>query len=154
MATTYVNINKSEMQEFLVPKGFQEMIIPNTDEIVFGKRVDQNGIKFSIRVYTGINPSGDSRKSGSDAIRVAVFMKVGEAIKKGVSGKRVHRVLGWKANLQSRLDEIIQKLPVNTCHDCGMPMVLREGKSKEKGEPYKFYGCSGYPVCRSTQSFK
>lgn len=34
------------------------------------------------------------------------------------------------------------------CPDCGKPLVKREGTSKAK-KPYKFWGCSGFPGCKS-----
>jgi predicted RNA-binding Zn-ribbon protein involved in translation (DUF1610 family) len=148
---TYQNITEPEMTGFLAPQGFQKIELPNTDEIVFGKRMDRNGLQLSLRVYTGIVPSGDSRKAGDDAIRVNSFMRLDGDIKKVASSKRVHRVKGWMKNLQDRIDEVARKIPSELCPKCGKPMVLREGKSKEKGEPYKFLGCMGYPICKSTK---
>jgi predicted RNA-binding Zn-ribbon protein involved in translation (DUF1610 family) len=152
--SNYYNITENEMNSFLSPQGFQKLSLPNTDEIVYGKRVDNNGIKLSLRVYTGINPSGDSRKVGADAIRVNSFTKTNEGeVKKVASSKRVNRVEGWKKNLSARLEEILAKIPSETCQHCGNLMVVREGKSKEKGTPYKFHGCLNFPLCRGTKPY-
>ena len=39
-----------------------------------------------------------------------------------------------------------------TCPECGQKMVLRQTTkyTTKDGQPRKFYGCSGYPKCRST----
>jgi hypothetical protein len=150
MANFY-NITEIEMNRFLNPQGFQKIELPNTDEIVFGKRIDRNGFQISLRVYTGIVPSGNSRKSGDDAIRVNIFMRLNGDIKKVASSKRVHRVEGWMKNLENRIEEVSGKLTYELCSRCGKIMVVREGKSKEKGEPYKFLGCTGYPICKSSK---
>jgi len=141
----FTNITKNEMQNFLQPLGFAEITIPNCNESVFAKRIDKNGIPLSLRVYTGIKiASGDSRKSGKDAIRVNTFCKTQKnELKKVVGCRRVNRVSGWRDNLQSRIHEVFDKSPSQLC-DCGNPMVLREGFSV-------FLGCSNYPECKVTK---
>ena len=158
----YYNISIEEMNEFLVRQGFvripQEML-PNTRELVYGKRVDAVGIPLTVRVYTSIDASGQSRDVGEDAMRVALFTRVPDALspnkmatKQLFGSKRVHRVAGWAKNLQSRIDEVLEKAKQQKiCDRCGLPMVLREGKSKSTGKPYSFYGCSGYPSCSNTK---
>ena len=140
---TFTNISKEEMEAFLVPQGFKVMSIEGTTELVYGKRVDNEDMPLSLRVYTGIWPSGESRGVGEDALRVNLFFKTkdGKIVKLGGS-KRVHRVKGWRNNLQSRLDDWQNYLPVMMCPVCGMPMVKRKG-------PYgEFYGCVGFPICK------
>jgi len=158
----YYNISIEEMNEFLVRQGFtripQEML-PNTRELVYGKRVDAIGIPLTIRVYTGIDSSGQSRDVGEDAMRVVLFTKIPDVqnpskmvTKQLFGSKRVHRVAGWAKNLQSRINEVIEKAKQQKiCDKCGLPMILREGKSKTTGSPYSFYGCSGYPSCTNTK---
>ena len=128
----YYNITREEVDAFLTPQGFALVNIPGTSEIVYGKRVDQNDLKLTLRVYTGINFAGNSRDVGDDAIRVVLFLGTPTpdgkmAISKLGGSKRVHRVIGWKRNLQSRLDGWIELLPKNKCV-CGGPMVVRDGK--------------------------
>jgi len=142
MAATYTNISKEDMEAFLVPQGFKALPLPGTTELVYGKRVDHEGLILSLRVYTGIWPSGESRAVGEDAIRINLFVRLpdGKIIKLGGS-KRVHRVGGWKNNLQNRLNSWEENLPEHTCPKCGVPMVKRKG-------PYgDFFGCSNWPTC-------
>jgi len=158
----YYNISIQEMNDFMVSQGFsvipQEML-PGTRELVYGKRVDSNGIALTVRVYTGIDSSGQSRDVGQDAMRVALFTRVPDStsplktVSKQLFGsKRVHRVAGWAKNLKSRIDEVIEKSKYQkVCDKCGLPMILRQGKSKNGGKPYSFYGCSGYPSCTNTK---
>ena len=146
MATFY-NISDEEMREFLGSQGFTQIAVPRTFELVFGKRVDRDNLKLTLRIYTGINPHyGSSRDVGTDAIRVTLFMLSpdGRIVKIGGS-KRVHRVTNWKKNLQSRLDSWTDCMPKNKCSQCGSPMLIRTGKSG------KFLGCSKYPECKNTE---
>jgi hypothetical protein len=146
----YVNVSAQDMEAFLGPQGFTRLDLgDSTIELVFGKRVDQDGIQLSLRVYTGINPTGESRSVGSDAMRVNIFMRTSEGriIKLGGS-KRVHRVEGWRANLQQRIDRWVEYMPQHRCEVCGLPMLPRE----RKGGKGKFLGCAGYPNCRNTRN--
>jgi hypothetical protein len=148
----YYNISIEEMDHFLVPQGFSRVTLPNTYELVYGKRVDQNNMQMTIRVYTGIDPSGNSRDVGEDAMRVNLFMRLpNNEIKKLFGSKRVHRVKGWAKNLQARINDTMQQVPQRMCDKCGLPMVLRQGKSKTTGSPYSFYGCVGFPSCTNTK---
>ena len=141
----YYNISEDEMRQFLEAQGFVQMKLPRTKELVFGKRLDQDNIALSLRVYTGIDPNGSSREAGKDAIRVVLFMRSrdGSIFKLGGS-KRVHRVLFCKKNLQKRLDSWLDSMPEHKCSKCGSPMLPR------KGQFGKFLGCSRYPQCKNT----
>jgi hypothetical protein len=140
---TYVPITQEEAEEFLLPQGFQQIALPGTKELVYAKRVDADGLVLSLRVYTGINPNGQSRDVGKDAMRCNIFWRKDDGeLKKVATSKRVHRVAGWRKNLQSRLDELkIER----KCSDCGSPMVER------KGQNGKFLGCASFPACRHTE---
>lgn len=141
---TYQNITINEMESFLFPLGFQKIEIPNTKEIVFGKRIDKNSIPISMRVYSGI-VGNSSRGCGDDAIRVNAFAKTTKnEIKKVVTCRRVNRIGTWRKNLESRIREVFEKCPSQICK-CGNPMVVREGKLGE------FLGCSNYPECKETR---
>lgn len=148
MTAHYHNITADEMQQFLVPQGFRTILLDGTAEIVYGKRVVQDDLQLTLRVYTGIVGQG-SRGVGEDAIRVNLFMRTkdGRIIKLGGS-KRVHRVKNWQVNLQSRIDSWLEYLPTHKCDKCGLPMIPRTRKDKKS----KFLGCAGYPTCRQTQS--
>lgn len=140
---TYTNITQEEVESFLLPQGFQQIQLPGTKELVYGKRVDADGLVLSLRVYTGINPNGQSREVGTDAMRCNIFWRTAEGeLRKVATSKRVHRVKGWRKNLQDRLASL--KIE-HKCDDCGSPMVLRKGKNGE------FYGCASFPNCRNTR---
>lgn len=145
----YYNISKEEMHEFLTGKGFTAVTPPNTVELVYGKRVDQQDLQLTLRVYTGVLPGGSSRGVGDDAIRVNLFLRTekGNVVKIGGS-KRVHRVEGWRKNLESRIDGWLDYLPKEKCKKCGLPMLVRENRKTKD----KFLACSDSVVCKSTRS--
>ena len=144
MAAHYKNVTQKEIEEYLLPQGFKLIAIVGTSELVYGKRVDRDEQMLTLRVFTGIDFSGQSRAVGEDAMRCAVFWRNKNGTIKMVGGsKRVHRVEGWKKNLQSRLDNWLELLGPS-CTICGSPMVERNGKNG------KFYGCSNYPDCSHT----
>ena len=144
----YVNITAEEMHQFLVEKGFEAISLDGTVEAVYGKRVHQDSLQLTLRVYTGVVGS-NSRKVGDDAIRVNLWMKLkdGRIIKLSGS-KRVHRVEGWRTNLKKRIDGWLESFPKSKCKKCGYPMLVR------KGPQGPFLGCSDYPVCKNTKSLE
>jgi hypothetical protein len=73
MATRYYNISADEMAAFMQKRGFRLMTIPGTRELVYGKIVNVGEHRLSLRVNTGIEPTGESRAKGKDAIRVQLF---------------------------------------------------------------------------------
>jgi hypothetical protein len=77
---------------------------------------------------------------GQDAIRVAVFWRdeTDGSIHMVIGDKRVHRVKGWRENLQKRLDRWSEGLGPS-CPQCSAPMKLREPKGGAQWAP--FYGC-------------
>lgn len=146
---TYHPITVEEADEFLTPQGFQRIALDGVRELVYARRADADGLALSLRIFTGIDASGQSRDVGEDAMRVVLFWRREDGtITKCATSKRVHRVQGWRKNLQDRIDTTrVEK----RCPDCGAPMVRRTGKSKiAKGERYDFFGCSTFPVCRKT----
>lgn len=135
----YVNVTQAEMEEFLFPLGFQQITLPGTLELVYAKLIQHNGLVLSLRVYSGINPSGTSRDVGEDAIRADLWWRENKdtaPVRVG-SSKRVHRVKGWRKNLQERLDKWLEFAPIR-CACCNKPMVAR------KGPHGPFYGCVGW----------
>ena len=137
---TYVNIPAEEMAAYLSPMGFQAMECDGTVELVYGVRVDRDDMPLSLRIYTGINPNGQSREVGKDAIRVQVMWRDGGGEVHRVGGsKRVHRVAGWRKNLLARL-EAWEEAIRGRCPRCGAPKVARKNK---KGE--EFTSCVMWP---------
>jgi len=147
----YVNVTSEEMGPFLTLRHkFQRMEIDGTTELVYGRLYDYNGIKVSLRVYTGINPDGNSRAKGKDAIRLVLFVR-GPDGKPKIVGlmKRVHRVKGWRKNLENRL-ETWREMLGPTCPKCSKLMALR---SQRKNKKSKFWGCMNYPDCNGTRNY-
>jgi hypothetical protein len=146
MSGKYVSISKDEMDQFLIPQGFSSIQIENTFELVYAKRVFQDDLKLSLRIYTGINSSGISRDVGEDAIRVYLFMKKQDnSIVKICGCKRVNRIETWKNNLQQRINSWNDSFPKHKCDLCKMPMILRKGSNGD------FLGCSNFPNCKFTK---
>lgn len=137
-----VVIARSEMHEFLVSNGFVEVKVPGTKELVYSRVVAAG---LCLRVYTTIE--GDqSRPNGEDAIRTVLVIKIGDEVKIVGVDRRVHRVVGWRANLTQRLENWREQLgPV--CPKCGLLTVLRRSG---RGP---FWGCSNYPVCKSVTPY-
>jgi len=135
---SFYNINRNEMHSFLLSQGFQAMSIPGTIELVYGKIVTHEGHKLSLRVYTAINPTGESRKKGSDAIRIQLFwMYDGKPVPVGKAQKCL-RVPTWKKNMTAAIAAHAAPENFKTCPACGSPLVQRE--NGQTGE--EFWGCS------------
>lgn len=142
----FTDITQEQMEEFLSPLGFARVELDGTVELVYGKRIDRDGMPLTLRVYTGINPSGESREVGTDAIRVVLMGRnaSGQVVRLATS-RRVHRVEGWRKNLTSRL-ATVSECEVGPKCECGSPMVLRTARTTRK----EFYGCSNFPTCKRT----
>lgn len=151
------NVTQAEMERVLLPLGFELVTIPGTRELVYAKRVDQDDLILSLRVYTGIEPDGDSRECGKDAIRVALFWRdlsrpdprdTSRPLAVKVSDeKRVNRIQTWEKNLRDRLAKW-EDYPKTKCPKCSKPMVARSGKFGH------FLGCAGYPQCNHKEKVK
>lgn len=149
----YTNITREEIEPFLFVRGFKAMELPNTYELVYGKLVQTESlVKLSLRIYTGINGSdGNSRAKGKDAIRICLFAKDSEGNPKliGVQ-RRVHRVHGWRHNLDERLnnwDDLLGPF----CSKCNGYMVRRSPRRDKKRF---FWGCSSWPICNGTRPYE
>lgn len=136
-----VEITRQDMIDFLAPQGFQEVPVPGTREMVMSRVVNPD---LCLRVFTSI-VGNSSRGVGEDAIRVTLATRlVGGEIKIVGCDTRVHRVVGWKKNLQDRLDSWREQLGPS-CPLCGCGTVRRSSK---RGP---FWGCCRYPACRTVQ---
>jgi len=157
----YHNVTLAEIEALLAPQGFKRVNTKKfkpddrTVEIVYGKRVDQDGLVLSLRIFTGIEPTGieptgNSRGSGEDAIRVALWMRRpsdGYPVEVGGS-KKVLRIQTWANNLQERLDSWLDYMPKERCPDCESPLIPKQTRDGKR----RFLGCSNYPLCRYTKS--
>lgn len=145
---TYTAISRDAMDSFLNARGFREIKLAGCFERVYAKIVKHNDITYSLRVYSSIE-EGHARGKGADAIRVTLFWRENEDAAPRIVGAdtRVHRVEGWRKNLQNRLDNW-KELLGKPCKCCKAPTVLRKPKGKAKWEP--FFGCVNYPTCKGT----
>jgi hypothetical protein len=148
----YVNVTHEEMGPFLTLRhGFQRMNIESVQELVYGKIYYREGTPISMRIYTGIDATGNSRSKGQDAIRLCLFVRDNEGQPKMIGvAKRVHRVKGWRKNLEDRLNNW-QELLGPICPVCSNFMILR---SQRKNRKSKFWGCSNFPSCVATKPFQ
>ena len=151
---TYYPVTLAEMRNFLEPMGFQQVDVGrDVREIVFSKGMrgfnfDGARIPIAIRVYTGINLSDvRSRANGSDAIRVSVWIKIDNKPMMLHGQQRVHRVEGWRTNLENRIKSWKNTIG-EVCPECGAPMTIKiNGRT---GEP--LMGCVRYRMgCRGTR---
>jgi hypothetical protein len=136
----YVDILPSDMALFLEERGFIHMHLDGVKEYVYGKAVAKN---VTLRVFTSIDPYG-TRECGEDAIRAVLVGKRKDGkIVELLKLKRVHRVEGWKTNLDKRLSLCYNSS--SNCPKCQAPMAKRKGKYGE------FWGCIEYPECTATR---
>ena len=66
--------------------------------------------------------------------------------------KRVHRVKGWKENLQKRINDILKMKPQVVRDSNGKPMVLRKARRGASKGSY-FYGSRDYPRNKETRRY-
>lgn len=157
---TYYPITLREMEEFLGPKGFSRLNLGSKImEVVLARRmvgiVDLSGnpIPITLRVFTGIDVRGSiSRAAGRDAIRVNVWTRLENGEIMMLAGqKRLHRVEGWKNNLQASLNKWEELIGLR-CPDCGWPMRLVSPHKGQKWDP--FLGCLRFRQgCKGSRKF-
>jgi hypothetical protein len=143
MAAKFTPIKVGEMESLLAHWGFRRITIEGTKELVWAKTRPE--WKIQLRIFSGINPTGESRGCGEDAIRVEVYWVRSNGNPMRIGGsKRVNRTQGWRDNLKSRIkgwrDCLGPKGEIVKCPLCGAPMVLREIKNG-KNTGRNFYGC-------------
>ena len=138
MPAEYHNITRDEMEALLVKQwGFHRMnmreIDPsdNTVELVYGKVATIHGHKVSCRIYTAINPDGNSRAIGEDAIRIKLYVMQNGTARQVNKTRRCLRVKNWAENIRKALAD--EKTKVQKCPGCGALMAWRKKQ--------KFFGC-------------
>jgi hypothetical protein len=135
---SFYNISRNEMHGFMVSHGFQEMKVPNTIELVYGKIIKHDGHRLSLRVYTAINPTGESRKKGSDAIRIQLYWMFEDAPVPVGKAQKCLRVPTWQKNCSAAINACTLSENFRTCPACFSPMAWRENATTGQG----FWGCS------------
>ena len=149
----YKLVTLLEMQQVLKSeKGWalNRQLAPRESYFDFGvKNVSKPGHTVVIRVYTSIVDGAPSRQAGTDAIRVQVISLYAGAPTLVRSFKRVHRTAGWATNLRARVTHAFEwaRRGMRWCSDCGRIMIVRTSDCN------LFYGCSGYPTCKHTETF-
>lgn len=140
MAGAYSVVHEHDMRNLLEERGFKEVFIEGTREIVYGKIIAKN---TCLRVYTSIVPvDGESRGVGEDAIRVCLVYRKADGTIVGIgSDARVYRLATWKKNLEARLEKWFD-MTGPLCPTCDSPTKKRNGKYGE------FFGCINFPSCR------
>ncbi len=146
MAAQFYAITRDEVHEFLTGLGFVPLALRGVVELVYGKIVRVGEHRLSLRVYTAVNPDGESREKGTDAIRVQLFHKLQAGHQEQIvpvgRPQKCLRVLSWKQNLGKAIDRHADASNFRLCPACHHPMVLRENRAT--GE--EFWGCSMFKI--------
>jgi hypothetical protein len=147
MAAQFYSVTRNEMHQFLTGLGFLPLALKGVVELVYAKIVHVGGHHLSLRIYTAVNPNGESREKGTDAIRVQLFAKVQngggtEVIMPVGKVQKCLRVQSWRENLGKAIARTTDSEHFRLCPACGHPMVLRENRTT--GE--EFWGCSRFRI--------
>ncbi len=160
MAARFYAISRDEIHEFLTNLGFQSLTLKGVVELVYGKIVRVGNHRLSLRIYSAVNPNGESREKGTDAIRVQVFHKVKNEEKQDITpvgrSQKCLRVQSWRQNLGKAIERHADSDNFRLCPACGHPMVVRENRAT--GEEFwgcsmfRITGCKGKPVAQPVRS--
>lgn len=150
MAARYYPISRDEIDQYLTDLGFQPLTLKGVVELVYGKIVRIGGHRLSIRCYTAVNPNGESREKGTDAIRLQLFFKVEGGIVPVGRPQKCLRVESWRENLRRAIERVADPSNFRLCPACGSPQVVRTNKST--GDD--FWACSMFRLtgCRGKRS--
>jgi hypothetical protein len=138
MPSRFCPITKNEMDQFLTGFGFVPLKLRGVIELVYGKIVMVGGHRLSLRCYTAVNPGGESREKGTDAIRLQLFHRVQEQIVPCGRPQKCLRVGSWRDNIGKAICRITDAENLRVCPACGHPMVVRRNGTTGQ----KFLGCS------------
>lgn len=148
MATSqrrYTNVTVDEFESFL--GSFTEFSrVQDTDakEAVYSIPLPHPDLE--VRIFSTLNPDGNARGCGDDAIR-SVIWHTTEGCPVGGREKTL-RIQTWRQNLKPKVEDLMtnwrQRFHGN-CPECSGVLQLRDG---EYGE---FLGCSNYPRCKHTE---
>ncbi|MHB8954452.1 MAG: hypothetical protein ACYC4U_15890 [Pirellulaceae bacterium] len=138
MAAYFYPITREEIDQFLASLGFVPLKLNGVTELVYGRIVKVGGHRLSLRCYTAVNPGGESREKGTDAIRFRLFMKIENGIVPVGRPQKCLRVESWRVNLRKAIERVVDPHNFRLCPACGSPQVLRQNKST--GD--EFWGCS------------
>ena len=148
----YTRISGDDMNTFLIDQGFEEIDHPRAHERVYDKLYGRGpeGGQLIIRVYTSI-VKDEARDLGKDAIRVVpLYLHPTLGDFPMSRQKRVHRVLGWRNNLEKRIETAEASAPGPVLDSNGKPMRLR--RNRKSGD--YFWGSIDYPANTETKSYR
>ena len=138
MPCRYCPITKDEMDQFLTGLGFVPLKLKGVVELVYGKIVLVGGHRLSLRCYTAVDPGGQSREKGTDAIRLQLFHKIQDHIVAVGKPQKCLRVESWRENIAKAISRVTEAENLRACPACGHPMVLRRNGATGQ----EFWGCS------------
>ena len=142
MAAHFCPITRDEIHEFLSGLGFVPLNLKGVVELVYAKIVRVGGHRLSLRCYTAVNPNGESREKGTDAIRLQLFMRVEDGIVPVGRPQKCLRVKSWRVNIRRAIERATDPSNFHLCPACESPQVLRRNKST--GD--EFWGCSMFRI--------
>jgi hypothetical protein len=146
MPSRFYPISRNEIDEFLTSLGFRPLPLKGVVELVYAKIVRVGDHRLSLRVYTAVDPGGESREKGKDAIRVQLLAKVqignSEEIVPVGRTQKCLRVVSWRQNLGKAIQGHDDPYNFRLCPACGNPMVLRENRETGEG----FWGCTLFRI--------
>jgi len=138
MAAHFYPITRDEIHEFFVGLGFVPLKLKGVVELVYAKIVRVGGHRLSLRCFTAVNPNGECREKGTDAIRLQLFMRVEAGIVPVGRPQKCLQVESWRANLRKAIERATDLNNFRLCPACGNPQVVRQNRSN--GDD--FWGCS------------
>lgn len=148
----YTNITVDEFETFLDSIAqFEQDDDADANEAVYTISLPHD--ELEVRIFSTINPDGNARNCGNDAIRTVVWHTEDEV---PVGGReKTLRIAptdsnpeGWKANLRPKIEDLVlnwREYYGGSCPRCGATLALRDGSYGE------FLGCTNYPDCDHTE---
>lgn len=164
MNERFIPLDYNEVKALLETEmGFEQISISGTRELVWQRRVTikDQPTHYAVRVYSTLEPTGQCRAVGSDAIRVCLVDLEGSdrAWVLDVE-KKVLRTKSALVNLKDRARELYGYVlsKNHRCPNCNRLMVVKNYKRKPaQGKTISsyFFGCLGYhrqPQCKHATS--
>ena len=115
MAACFYPISRDEIEQFLTSLGFVPLKLKGVTELVYGRIVKVGGHRLSLRCYTAVNPDGESREKGTDAIRLRLFIRVEDGIVPVGRPQKCLRVESWRANLRKAIERVVEPSNFRLC---------------------------------------
>lgn len=169
----YVPLNFAEVKALLEgDMGFEQKQPKGTRELCWQRQVVVKGVPvpYVVRVYSTLEPTGECRELGADAIRV-VLVDIedgdGDDFERVLTvEKRVFRTKSAMDNLRTRARELYGYVlnAAHRCPCCGRLMQVRKSTGKRNVNrhvkvrmepPKEFFACTGFnhnKACKHTSN--